>query len=123
MDAISMGGCRELDFDDFDSLAESLDNAALELDAFEHALSDDLGPYRRQRVISYAGSPGAFVSCPHCGIGGKRVDGTGAYFCESCGFTNTEDRPPPDHRDDSDRERDGTSISNAPQQQKWSCRR
>lgn len=96
MNAISRGGSRGLDFEDFDSLAEALDDATLELDALDHALSDDLGPFRRHRVTSYVGSPGAFVSCPACGIGGKRVDASGAYFCESCGFSNTEERPAPD---------------------------
>lgn len=98
MNAISLGDYRELDFEDFDSLAEALDDAAVDLDAFEHPLSDDLVPYRPRRVISYAGSPGASVSCPRCGLGGKRVDGWGAYFCEACGYTNTEERPLPEPR-------------------------
>ena len=102
MNAISLRGCDALDFQDFDSLADALDDAEVELDAFEHALSDDLVPYRRQRVTSYAGSPGAFVSCPHCGIGGRRVDRWGGYFCESCGFTNTEERPLPERGNSDD---------------------
>jgi hypothetical protein len=92
MDPTPVGGCRELDFESFDALAKAVDDAAVALDASDDSLSDDLVPYRRHRVISYAGSPGATVCCPACGIGGKRVDEWGAYFCEACGFTNTEER-------------------------------
>lgn len=92
MNALSRGGCRELDFENFDSLAKALDDAEVELDAITHSSSDDLGPFRSDRVVAYAGSPGNYVSCPACGIGGKRVDGWGAYACENCGYRNTEPR-------------------------------
>ena len=93
MDALVLRETDELDFYSFDELADFLDEESQERDALTHPLADDLVPYRGERVVAYAGTPGAYVSCPGCGIGGKRVGEWGGYFCEACGYANTEERP------------------------------
>jgi hypothetical protein len=83
----------ELNVDEMDAILAAIENAEVDVDAFQHPLADALTPYRSERVVDYAGSPGAWVSCPNCGIDGKSVDSWGAYWCENCGYTNTEPHP------------------------------
>ena len=55
-------------------------------------LHDELTPYKGERVVSYAGAPGTYGSCPRCGVYGNRVDGWGKFTCDNCGYVNAEER-------------------------------
>jgi hypothetical protein len=92
MDAITPRVPHELDFHNFDELADFLAYDGEAHDPLAHSVANDLVPLRAERVTSYAGAPGALVQCPVCGIGGKRVFCWVEYFCEACGYANTEPR-------------------------------
>lgn len=84
------------DVSNFDELCAAIEDDEADADRAFHPLSDDLVPYHRDRVVSYVGGAGNWVNCPHCGIGGQRVDHRGGYACQNCGFSNLQERPTSD---------------------------
>jgi hypothetical protein len=101
MNAIERRRSRELDFYDWDSLGEALEAVEIDRMAAEYAPalpgSDDIVPYRANRVIEYAGAAGVMTTCPYCNTPG-RVGQSGAFRCEGCGYTNQQLRPPRQRR-------------------------
>jgi hypothetical protein len=97
MNAIERRQRRELDFYDWDSLGEALEAVEIDRMASEYAptfpWSDDIVPYRAERVVEHVGSAGVMTSCPYCNTPG-RVGEWGAFSCEGCGYTNKQLRPP-----------------------------
>lgn len=82
-----------LTFSALDSALEEMhEEVRLDELASDLPLHDERTPYRRERVVAYAGAPGSNGFCPQCGMYGVRVDGWGKITCDNCGYINTEER-------------------------------